>query len=361
MLNSKTPVVLIADIYYELSDFDQLDLAVLLARPEFNVRGIMVDQMRTEWGARQHDPSYLQGLCRRFGHGDVPVIAGVSEPLSSPGVDWAEQPAVQFLHEQMREAEGDLVVFCWASMTDVMAAWNSADPATRDGLAAVYAHIGWYHEEIYPHGIKTRRQWENNVQLDQAAFFALFASDAPVVWLPCNVGAWYYPLHQRFADKRGELYRWLERELYHYKLIRDLKARREGGRQLYFVSDRDCALFNPDQPAPPEQLGDPIRVLETMDRPDIERRPVLIYETASTYHAVCTHHGRSADGLRVIRSDLAFGLGDDGVPVMTEDRVGPNGKHRVIVEQSEDVLAELIEASVGLLEDEAVKGSMVSA
>lgn len=344
-----TPVILIADIYYELSDFDQLDLAVLLARPEFDVRAIVVDQMRTEWGQRRHDPGYLRGLCAKFGRGDIPVVSGVPHPLDTEGVDWAGQPAVALLHREMRRARGDLCVFCWSSMTDIMAAWNSADARTRDGLASVYAHIGWYHEEIYPHGVKTDRQWENNVQLDQAAFLALFDADVPVVWLPCNVGAWYYPLHQRFADKPGGLYRWFERELYHYKLIRDLKARREGGRQLYFVSDRDCAQFDPDHPTPPERLGDPIRVLETMDRPDIERRPVLMYETASTYRAVCVHHGRQPRGLRVVRSDLRFEVGDDGVPVMTQDRVGPAGRHQIIAEQSEPQLTAFLEESVARL------------
>lgn len=340
------PVVLSADIYHELSDFDQLDLLILLARPEFEIRGIILDQMRSEWGkGRKHSGDYLRSVLTMAGRPDIPVIIGVPQSLTDVEGDVAkfrDCESVQFLLRVMEEQKG-LIVFNWASVTDVTAAYLCSDRRQRAGLKCVYGNLGWYKRALYPEPVETGLQKECNVMYDPLAFETAFKNDMPLVWLACNEGAWMFDFARYITDKTGSVARWLSRELYHYHIIRELKSIPRGGHAKYFMTMRE-ELFNQDHPKPGRPLEDPVTELERMDRDDLGSRPIRLYQTGSTYHATCMACGIPPTGIREKREKFDISR-QDGVLCFSNYRKDPNGTI-ILCDQKETVMEGFLSESL---------------
>ncbi len=333
----KIPVVLIADIYHELSDFDQLDLVVLLSRPEFEVKGFILDQMRTEWGEKSHSTKYVEKIFKLLEKEEIPIIKGVGREMQSADdvSDHRDSEAsIVFLRNMMEKQEG-LRVFCWSSLTDIVIAYKGASEKVRANLHRVYANIGWFKYSLYPEYEQTRAQRECNVMYDKIAFMEAFTCGMPLAWLPCNEGAWKLSFGKVSENLAGPTIKWLDHELCHYHLIRELKGKRRGGRTRYFVTIRE-EMYNPKHSPVPEPLGDPVRELEAMDRDDVYLRPIRMYETQSTYHAVCEATGVKASGIKAQYYSVNF-TEVDGVPYLEHFEKSTDGT-MILTDTDTDVM-----------------------
>jgi hypothetical protein len=174
---SAVPLIYSTDLYHPHVDLDDhFDLAEVFALPELSVQAIILDVNGNI--ARSGRPAVEQMMAltgRR-----VPYAVGLKGKLQSPQDKALDQPAacqqgVALLLRVLREAKAPMPIVTTGSVRDVVAAFNREPALFRAKVSGIYANVG--------NAAVGGREY--NVDLDAAAYRALFASSLPVCWFPC--------------------------------------------------------------------------------------------------------------------------------------------------------------------------------
>lgn len=302
--SNKAPVVVCVDMYRQLSDTDHLDLLCVLNHDSFNVVGIVIDCHRQTVGVEYEGVEYVKSFLKLAGFPKIPVVAGMKNPIESIN-DPVESEGVDLLIEMIKSNPG-LIVFCWASMSDMILAWSRLDQKYRKNLRSVYGVLGWFDQRVHPSAndskmntltSSTRLQDDNNVIYDRIAFMESFNNDLPFVWAPVGHVGWLYHEAQEFVrSMKHPVAQWLSRELYHFHLQRELILKEKGGMEYFYGTHRDHLIGKED---PPE--GAPInsirQALKNVDKDDLWTRPIRMWETPVIYHAAKNVEGKPCPGI----------------------------------------------------------------
>lgn len=180
-------MVHITDLYHPPQDpDDHVDLATILALPEFDLRAVILDSTRQYLeGAdlpdhRQRDPGFvpvrqLAWLTGRI----IPAAAGPTAPLHSPDdpatdrPPW-EQTGIELLLHTLSEAASPVIVSVVGSARVLAAAFNREPDLVRKRVSSVLLNAG---------ASGQYREW--NVALDPAAYRRVFEMGVGVDWYPC--------------------------------------------------------------------------------------------------------------------------------------------------------------------------------
>jgi hypothetical protein len=199
--SSRIPLVHITDLYHPPQDpDDHFDLATVVALPEFDLRGVILDVTQkfldpapAGWDIAR-DPGYIPvvQLVHILGR-SLPVAAGPVAPLDSVGDDLRGRPAAQqagvtLLLELLDASPEPVVLSLVGSARVVAAAYNRAPDLLRRKTAVVVLNAG------STGGPK--KEW--NVGLDPSAYVCLWRSGLPIHWYPCGTPSGAFdPAHER--------------------------------------------------------------------------------------------------------------------------------------------------------------------
>ena len=184
----RIPLVHVTDLYHPPQDpDDHLDLATILALPEYDLRGVVLDVTRKFLVAKPagwdiaRDPGYapVAQIAHLTGRA-IPVAMGPIDPLTGPG-DTArersrsEQGGIELLLEVLANSAEPVTISAVGSARVLAAAFNREPELMRAKTHRVLLNIG------ATGGVK--REW--NVALDPVAYVALWRSGLPIDWFPC--------------------------------------------------------------------------------------------------------------------------------------------------------------------------------
>ena len=175
----RIPIVYSTDLFHPHADpDDHYDLACLLAMPEFDVRGIILDLGGTQ--AKRPGRPAVEQMMHITGR-KVPHGFGLSRALRSRDDKALDEPAgfqagVNLLLAVLRESKEPVTLFTTGSCRDVAAAFNREPEMLKQKVKAVYFNIGRGPNEP---------QEECNVGYDPAAYLRMFESGLPLYWCPC--------------------------------------------------------------------------------------------------------------------------------------------------------------------------------
>jgi len=200
---ARIPVVVDLDIGDDIDD--GFALALLLASPEFDVRGIS-----TAWGDTALRARMVKRLLRELGRGDVPVAEGIvtksqtaftqarwaSGPHRPGTADLAPAPStadatsVDFLLAQAARQPGQLTLLALGPLTNVAAAIRR-DPQRFRQFKQVVLMGGSVREGYSKSDYLPARppDAEYNIVADTAAAQTVFESGVPIVMMPLDATA----------------------------------------------------------------------------------------------------------------------------------------------------------------------------
>ena len=178
-----TPLVYITDLYHSPGDpDDHVDLATLLALPEFDVRAILIDVRPPRApDASPYDPGFIPigQLCYLTGR-SFPVAVGPAEALRSlndAAVDRpeSEQAAIRLLLSVLRESREKVLVNTVGTCRIIAAAFLREPQLFREKVKAVVVNAG----------SSGKGPLEHNVKVDLLSYVIVMRSGLPVLWFPC--------------------------------------------------------------------------------------------------------------------------------------------------------------------------------
>lgn len=182
---AKVPLIYSTDLYHPHIDLDDhFDLANVLALPELDLKAIILDINGQTARSGRPAIEQMQALTGRT----IPVAIGLKSKLKSPDDQALDQPAefqqgVRLILDVLRDAKSPVTIITTGSMRDVMVAFHRQPDLCRAKIGAIYANVG----NAVAGGD------EYNIDLDPAAYRAMFDSGLPVYWFPC------FPLDQKGA------------------------------------------------------------------------------------------------------------------------------------------------------------------
>lgn len=186
--SGRVPLVHVTDLYHPPQDpDDHLDLATILALPEYDLRGVVLDVTRKFLVAKPagwdiaRDPGYapVAQMAHLTGRA-IPMAMGPVEPLRHPG-DTArdrprrEQGGIELLLGMLANSAEPVTISAVGSSRVLAAAFNREPELMRAKTRRVLLNIG------ATGGMK--REW--NVALDPVAYVALWRAGLPIDWFPC--------------------------------------------------------------------------------------------------------------------------------------------------------------------------------
>ncbi|MCX6134535.1 MAG: hypothetical protein NTU47_12035 [Ignavibacteriales bacterium] len=182
------PFVHITDLYHPPQDpDDHFDLATVMALPELDLRGVILDTTtRFLHAAPQgfdipRDPGFVPVVQLSYLLGrTIPIAVGPSEPLKHEGDNCrdrapSEQAGVELLLSILRSSSEPVVISMVGSARVVAAAFLREPELMRTRTRALLLNAGAT--------AKTKTEW--NVNLDLIAYKALWNSGLPIHWYPC--------------------------------------------------------------------------------------------------------------------------------------------------------------------------------
>lgn len=197
----RIPLIHITDLYQPPQDpDDHLDLAAIMALPEYDLRGVVLDATRKffinlpEGWDVPRDPGYVAVAQLSYLTGcAIPAAMGPIDPLAHPG-DAAldrprsEQGGINLLLEALDRSTEPVTISVVGSGRVLAAAFNREPELLKAKTRAVLLNAG------ATGGPK--REW--NVELDRAAYVALWRSGLPIQWYPCGTDSGAFdPAHER--------------------------------------------------------------------------------------------------------------------------------------------------------------------
>lgn len=182
------PLIHLTDLYHPPQDpDDQFDLATILALPEYDLRGVVLDcttrftRAAPEGWDIPRDPGLVTVLQAGVLAGrSIPVAVGPREPLRGPEDDCAdraraEQAGVDLLLSLLEAATEPVLVSVVGSARVLAAAFNRNPALLRERVGGILLNAG----------ATEGAEMEWNVALDPAAYLALWQSGLPIRWYPC--------------------------------------------------------------------------------------------------------------------------------------------------------------------------------
>lgn len=197
----RIPLVHITDLYHPPQDpDDHIDLATILALPEYDLRGVVLDITRKFLVAKPEgwdiarEPGYVPvaQLAHLTGRA-IPVAMGPIDPLKSPDDPARDRPrpeqgGINLLLEQLEQSSVPVTISVVGSGRVLAAAFNREPALLKAKIHMVRLNAG------ATGGPK--REW--NVGLDPAAYIALWRSGLPIDWYPCGTDrSAFDPAHER--------------------------------------------------------------------------------------------------------------------------------------------------------------------
>lgn len=207
------PLIHTTDLYHPPQDpDDQIDLATLLALPEYDLQGVVLDitERFLHEAPRGYDiprdPGYVPVSQMAYITGQaIPMTQGPIHPLGSPGdtakdVSSKEQAGIEMVIDLLKENDMPVTVSVTGSPRALTAAYNREPDLLREKVKTVLLNAG------STGGPKI--EW--NVRLDPEAYVGLWQSDLPIDWFPpgTETGA-FDPNH-----KRGTYWKAVHRDLF---------------------------------------------------------------------------------------------------------------------------------------------------
>ncbi|MCL4177203.1 MAG: nucleoside hydrolase [Verrucomicrobia bacterium] len=191
--SSRIPVLYSSDLFHPHDDpDDHFDIATLYAIPEFDVRGIVLDQGALQISRPGSIPvAQLNALTGR----NIPAAIGLASKLVSPtdpGLDQPEpfQGGVRLILDTLRSATRRVDIIAVGSMRDLAAAFNREPELFRQRAGRLLLFIGEASDPAFR---------EHNVNLDPHAYVALMRSGLNLYWVPCfDGGLWRNAGHASF-------------------------------------------------------------------------------------------------------------------------------------------------------------------
>ena len=202
---SGTPLIHVTDLFHPHGDpDDHFDLAVAYAlaqRGAFDLRGVVIDYPPD---FRAGDPAVVAvAQMNRLTGLSVPVAIGTSRRQKNrkdtlPDAPAQETAAVRFIIGQLRAAERPVALACVGSAADIIVAALREPALFKAKCAGVYLNSGSAHDNP-----AHASQLEFNVNLDPAAYAAMFDLPCPLCWFPC-----WHTTETRQSGASGSFY-WL--------------------------------------------------------------------------------------------------------------------------------------------------------
>lgn len=183
--SSKVPLVYCTDLLHPHDDpDDHFDLATLYSIPEFDLRGIVLDQGEKQLQRPGSIPvSQLNALSGR----NIFAAIGLKSKLNSPSDKALDQErqfqgGVELILGQLRQATTRVDVITVGSVRDLTAAYNREPALFKKKAGRMMVFIG---------EASSREYREYNVEVDTNAFIGLMRSDLNTYWVPCfDGGLW---------------------------------------------------------------------------------------------------------------------------------------------------------------------------
>lgn len=209
--SATTPLVYITDLYHSPGDpDDHVDLATLLALPEFDIRAVLIDARPPRRpDASPYDPGFipLSQLCYLTGK-SFPIVVGPARPLRST-TDSAldrpesEQPAIKLLIRVLRESREKVLVNTTGTCRIIAAAFLREPDLFREKIRAVVVNAG----------SSGTGPLEHNVAVDLLSYVIVMRSGLPIFWFPCagSTTNWGSP---EAAGPNNTFYRVPQQQLY---------------------------------------------------------------------------------------------------------------------------------------------------
>jgi hypothetical protein len=214
----RVPVIYCTDLFHPHDDpDDHYDLAALFALPEFDIRGVVLEQGEKQRERPGKIP--LVQMMRLTGR-RIPYEIGLASPLNKPDDDGRGQPGefqkgVELILDSLRRSPGKTTIFTTGSLRDLAAAFNRDRELFRRKVDRVYINIG---------DSGTRQDY--NVALDVHAWVGVMRSGLPLYWCACNDGGnytrgrgystwWQFPQDQLLMDSPPALQQYFVYALTH--------------------------------------------------------------------------------------------------------------------------------------------------
>ena len=185
---ASVPLIHITDLYHPPQDpDDQLDLATILALPEYDLKAVILDQTQRFLDAAPagwdipRDPGMVtvaqaSALIGRA----IPCGLGPREALRDADDDACDRPAsdqsgIELLLSVLATSAEPVVVSIVGSARVMTAAYRRQPELVKAKVAAVLLNAG--------STVGGEKEW--NVMLDPVAFTGLWTSGLPIHWYPC--------------------------------------------------------------------------------------------------------------------------------------------------------------------------------
>jgi hypothetical protein len=194
------PLLHITDLYHPAQDpDDHLDLLTIVALPEFDLKGVVLDVTQKFLDAVpsgfgiSRDPGFVPVAQLAYLVGrSIPVAMGPTSPLRSPedpAIDrpLREQAGVAMVLDVLEHCEQPVVVSSVGSARVFIAAFNRRPELVRSKVKALLLNAGSTGG--------TKREW--NVELDPNAYIGLWNSGLPIHWYPCETERGVLDAHER--------------------------------------------------------------------------------------------------------------------------------------------------------------------
>ena len=199
------PLIHVTDLFHPHGDpDDHFDLAcayALAQRGAFDLRGVVIDYPPE---FRPGDPAVVAvAQMNRMTGLSAPVAIGTSKRLlhrrdTLPTAPIQEMAAVRFITDQLRASARPVALACVGSAADIIVAALREPALFKDKCSGVYLNSGSAHDNpVKP------AQREFNVNLDPAAYAAMFDLPCPLYWFPC-----WHTTEMRQSGASGSFY-WL--------------------------------------------------------------------------------------------------------------------------------------------------------
>jgi hypothetical protein len=179
------PVIYTTDLFHPHGDMDdQVDLAVLYALRDIDVRLIVLDNHEAQAERPGNIPvRQMNHIAKR----ELKPVVGLSHKLKSPedtalDQDSAGQQGVESILDVLQNSPTKVTIVTVGSLRDVAAAYNRAPELFREKIGKVMIFAGEASRQAFR---------ETNVKLDQNAFARMMMSGLPIYWMPCfDGGRW---------------------------------------------------------------------------------------------------------------------------------------------------------------------------
>jgi hypothetical protein len=222
------PLIYSTDLYYSIRDIDDhFDAAVVLKCPEFDIKGVVLDNH-----FYPNDGDKVMGKLMELTNRRVPVVKGLGlfkmHSLKDKALYVDGQGGVDLILETLEESNKKVAIIAVGSMTDVAVAYVREPALVAEKVSAVYVVAGSAESPVQDY----------NVMLDPKAFVVLMRSNLPIVWVPVDSSMWYFPAPGMLVPEQNALVHFLLDELLFWYLRNDAKARQLQDRYDYYELGR---------------------------------------------------------------------------------------------------------------------------